>query len=247
MSLEATHPSASLSAPRRGALISPPAHEPRSAVETALLAALAASVAAVVMLVLSGERSLVGWLVSEQGPLERTAATLWFVLALALLRWGGGLNRCSLGLVAICLLFGARELDLHRLIADTSMLKTHFYRDGGLGWAQKALGGTLALAVLATLAWASWINGAEFLRRRLWLRAWGRIVLAAIGVLVLSKVMDRAPAVLEDEWGVAVSWTAHHLITLHEEWLEALVPGALLAALLLRARRRTPRAPAPGL
>lgn len=237
MSIEATHPSPALAAPRLVGLSAPGEHEPPSRVEAVLLAALGASIAAVLILVLSGERGLVGWLVSEQGPLERTAAALWFVLALALLRWGGGLNRCSVGLIAICLLFGARELDLHRLIADTSMLKTHFYRDGGLGLAQKVLGGTLALAVLATLAWGSWINGAEFLRRAHYRRAWGRIVLAALGVLVLSKVMDRAPAVLEDEWGIAVSWTAHHLVTLHEEWLEALVPGALIAALALRARR----------
>lgn len=213
--------------------------EPIAPLERALWALLALASAVIVGVVLHGDARWVDPLVSEEGPLEGAAALAWLLLA-PLVLWRGGLSRHAVSLALVCAVFGARELDLHKIVAGTSFLKTNFYRGDAVGMHDKLIGGALALAVLAIVAYGLVVNARAFLRRRAWRSSWGRIVVLAVALLVLSKLLDRTPAILKDEWHAPLGWTASHLVTVHEEWLEAFVPIALAAAALGYRRRETP-------
>lgn len=210
---------------------------PFSRAEAVTLALLAAASALLVAIALSGDRPLVAWLTSEQGPLEWTGAVAWLVLALVLVATGG-LNRYALTLAAVCVVFGARELDLHKLVVfgSVSFLKINFYRGDEVTLVQKLLGGVVAAGVLVTVFGGLAINALAFLRWRLYRLPWGRLVIAAGVLLVLSKFFDRLPAVLADDYGRPLDWTTAALLYLHEEWLEAFVPLLLIACALLRRR-----------
>lgn len=213
--------------------------EPIAPLERALWALLALASAVIVAVVLHGDARWVDPLVSEEGPLEGAAAFAWLLLA-PLVLWRGGLNRHAVSLALVCAVFGARELDLHKIVAGTSFLKTNFYRGDAVSMDAKLIGGALAVAVLAIVSYGLVVNARAFLRRRAWHSSWGRIVVLAFALLVLSKLLDRTPAILKDEWHAPLGWTASHLVTVHEEWLEAFVPIALAAAALAYRRRETP-------
>lgn len=210
---------------------------PISRAEIVTVALLAAMVLWLVAIALSGDHAMVDWLTSEDGPLEWTSVFAWLLLAVVVLATGG-LNRYTLLLAAVSLLFCARELDLHKqaVFGGVSFLKINFYRGHEVTTLQKLLGGLIALGVLGTVLAGLGYNTLAFLRRRLYRQPWGRLVVLAGGLLVLSKVFDRLPAVMADEYHRPLGWTATALSHLHEEGLETFVPLLLIATAWLRTR-----------
>lgn len=208
---------------------------PISRAEVVTVALLAALVLWLVSIALSGDRPMVDWLTSEDGPLEWTSVIAWLVLATVIIATAG-MNRYTVLLAAVCLLFCARELDLHKqaLFGSVSFLKINFYRGHEVTLTQKLFGGLIALGVLGTVLGGLGLNTLAFLRRRLYRRPWGRLVVLAGVLLVLSKVFDRLPAVLADEYHRPLGWTATALAHLHEEGLETFVPLLLIAIAWLR-------------
>ena len=221
----------------RLALAAPAPVEPIDPVERVLWAVLAVATTLIVAVVLHGDPRWVDTLVSEEGPLEWGAAIGWLLLA-PLVLWSGGRGRRALALGGVSLLFAAREFDLHKIIAGTSFLKTNFYRGHAIAPHDKLLGAAIALAVLAVVLYGLGAGTLAFVRGRHWRSAWGRLVMLAFAVLLLSKLLDRTPAILKDEWHRPLDWTASHLVTVHEEWLECFVPLCLVAAALRRGRSR---------
>ena len=209
---------------------------PISRAEIVTFAVLAALVLLLVAIALSGDRATVDWLTSESGPLEWTSVIAWLVLAGVIVSTAG-VNRYSVLLAAVCLLFCARELDLHKqaIFGSVSFLKINFYRRHEVTSLQKLFGGLIALGVLGTVLGGLGFNTLAFLRRRLYRQPWGRLVVLAGVLLVLSKVFDRLPAVLADEYHRPLGWTATALAHLHEEGLKTFVPLLLIATAWLRA------------
>ena len=131
----ATHPTLPTmnAVPGRSLPSSPtlPSHAwtPISRAEIVTVALLAAMVLWLVAIALSGDQAMVDWLTSEDGPLEWTSVFAWLLLAGVVLATGG-LNRHTLLLAAVSLLFCARELDLHKqaVFGGVSFLKINFYR-----------------------------------------------------------------------------------------------------------------------
>jgi hypothetical protein len=205
--------------------------------ERLLWGLLAVASVAIVAVVLHGDPGWVDPLVSEEGPLEWGAAIGWLLLA-PLVLWCGGTGRRALALAGVCLLFAAREFDLHKMVAGTSFLKINFYRGNAVAAHDKLIGAAVALAVLSVVLYGLGAGTLAFLRGRHWRRPWGRLVVLAFAMLVLAKLLDRTPAILKDEWHRPLDWTASHLVTVHEEWLECFAPLCLMAAALRRGRAR---------
>ena len=220
----------------RLALAAPAPVEPIDPVERVLWAVLAVATLLIVAVVMHGDPRWVDPLVSEEGPLEWGAAIGWLLLA-PLVLWSGGRGRRALALGGVSLLFAAREFDLHKFIAGNSFLKINFYRGGTVAPHDKLLGAAIALAVLAAVLYGLGAGTLAFVRGRLWRTAWGRLVVLAFAMLLLSKLLDRTPAILKDEWHRPLDWTPSHLVTVHEEWLECFVPLCLAAAASLRRGR----------
>ena len=213
----------------------PDRHDAFSRTELALLATLLLGFVPLVLTALHGSAELLDLLRSEDGPLERFAAFAWAAVAVAVLTFGGR-GRHAVALALIALVFCLRELDLHKIVAGESFLKNAFYRDASIAPADRLLGGLLAATTLGLLLWGLTINGRAFRRGRLHRRAWGRIVVAGVVLLLLSKLFDRLPAVLAVDHGIVLGETVNRLVTLQEEWLECFVPVSLGVAAWLRAR-----------
>lgn len=204
-------------------------HEPFSRAELLALLLLGLSSAVLVAIAWQGDAALIRLLTSETGPIEWVSARAWIVIA-AIVLWRGPRGWTAVAVAALCLMFGLRELDLHKVVADTSFLKRGFYRDPAISSGDKWLGGVLAAGMVGLVAWGVVLGARAFWRRRLHRTAWGRIVLGAAAVLVLSKLLDRIPNTLAVDYGIALETHVKALVSLHEEWLECYVPLVLAAA-----------------
>jgi hypothetical protein len=196
-----------------------------------LLALLLLGLSSLVLVIIAwyGDEALIRLLTSEAGPIEWVSARTWFVIA-AIVLWRGPRGGTALALAGLCLMFGLRELDLHKVVADTSFLKRGFYRDAAISAGDKWLGGVLAAGMVGLVLWGLVLGARTFWRRRLHRTGWGRIVLGAAVVLVLSKLLDRIPNTLVVDYGIALETHVKALVSLHEEWLECYVPLVLAAA-----------------
>ncbi len=203
--------------------------EPLGRFEVIALLVLALASAVLVAIAWSGNETLMHWLTSETGPLEWLSARAWFLIA-ALLLWRGPRGATLYALAALCIVFGLRELDLHKVIAHTSFLKNAFYRDPSISSADKALGGALAFGTVGIVLTGLLLGTRAYLRRRLYRSSWGRVVLGAAVLLVLSKLLDRIPATLAVDYGIALETHLKAVVSLHEEWLECYVPLLYVAA-----------------
>lgn len=207
--------------------------EPFGRYELLALLLLALSSAALVAVAFSGNKALAHWLTSEEGPIEWLSPRAWFLL-IPIILWRGPRNWTTIALAGTCLMFGLRELDLHKVIAHTSFLKNAFYRDPSITPADKWLGGVLAFVMLGTVLSGVVLGARSFWRHRLYRSSWGRILLGAAGLLVLSKVLDRLPNTLVVDYGIAMETHLKTIAVLHEEWLECYVPLVYLVAAWFR-------------
>ena len=163
-------------------------------------------------------------LVSEDGPFEIMAAWLWFVLAFVCIRNLGYAQAYPRGLAALSVIFGARELDLHRRLTADSIFKINYYRITNAPLAEKLVAGLVATAILLLIGWL--LVGAlrYFVRTRAWHTVWGRLVILSSMLLVLAKMFDSAPRTLHEDFDITIGLTARLLLEIHEEWFESLAP-----------------------
>jgi hypothetical protein len=195
---------------------------------------LAIGLAAAVWLVQTPEAVM--RLMSEQGPVETSTATLFFVLALGLywLRPAQDDRRSWLAMAGLCAAAGAREMDWHTTWAGKSMLKVSFYL-GPAPWLQKLM--AFVILMLATTSFIYLLNRHA---RRLWRALPEREPVATLLITTaMTKVIDRAVNLLAVDHGVAVALPVRALALAMEESMELSLPLMVALALwqYLRARR----------
>lgn len=179
-------------------------------------------------------------LVSEEGPFEMMAAWLWFVLAFVCIRNLGYAQAYPVGLAALSVIFGARELDFHRQLTADSIFKINYYRITGAPLAEKLVAGLVATALLLLIGWL--LAGAlrYFIRTQAWHMVWGRLVILGSILLVLAKLFDSASRTLHEDFDITMSSTAHLLLEIHEEWFESLVPLIFCLAVFFWSKTNQP-------
>ncbi len=159
----------------------------------------------------------------ETGPFERASPWLWLGLAALIVvvfrrRTGGVVAG-----VVVSVASAAREWDLHMSMTGYSMLKPAFYGKAQYPLWQKALAGAAVLAVAVSL----FVLARIVWRERPWRAsprpAWAWALVFAAGMLVLTKLFDRAPAVLRNDVGVDVGERLLLLMSAWEEGLEMLL------------------------
>jgi hypothetical protein len=146
------------------------------------------------------------------------------------------LDKLAIGLVLLA--FAAREADLHTALFQVSILKSSFYlRHGTPGEI------VVALCILVPVA----LSFLLLLKRHgsRWLVAPTRwpapvfTVATFVGLMLLTKVFDRLPAVLvELRWLEAMPVVARHVLLALEELLELALP--LLATLAVFQGQQPP-------
>lgn len=168
-------------------------------------------------------------LFEEAGFYEQISPWFWFLLAACCLM-GKFRKRTLFATAATAVLFGMREMDLHKTLFDISFLKSRFYLGNDIPFTDKLTGAAL-VAIIAYLLF--------YLSHTLWrtfkaapcirLTHYRYILLAAL-MLAASKVLDRTNA-LAAEWGWHLSDRAGLIIQSLEESSEALVPVVLICAI----------------
>jgi hypothetical protein len=178
----------------------------------------------------------------EDGLVEWISLLAWFVAAVVFLRAalaGAGATAWLSGLV--CLAASLREGDVHKSLTGYSVLKLRFFTGDAFPIWEKLVAALIvvpiavALAVLAVVFVRTVLHGG--LRRNS-----VRLVLLTTVLLFISKLLDRAPAVLLDWYAIDFSTSARRWMLAYEEGIEALLPiSFLLAFLVARKERRQPR------
>ena len=175
---------------------------------------------------------LANFLFSESGTFEIFSPYLWFLLAIVCLcaRFNV-LTRLATAATAV--LFGLREMDLHKSLFSMSFLKTNFYRSDVIPLSDKLLGAAICLFLLLL----AFYLGKTFLRHlhqlpRPWPVAYGYTVLAFV-LLVASKFIDRLNAQLDELFNITLSERSAVIIQSLEESTEIVLPILLCIAVFL--------------
>lgn len=176
-------------------------------------------------------------LMAENGPVESTTVAFYFVAALllALLRPPAVSPRSILMLTILLAAFGARELDLHKTLTGTSMLRVSFY-GGDAPLLQKTISLLLLAPVIVSLVGLARRTPRLLRRVRQGDAAAMTVAVFALTMLV-SKVADRSVNILLEDLSIAVSPRLSAMVLSFEEILELSLP--LLACLAWAQAFRT--------
>lgn len=174
---------------------------------------------------------------SEAGFIEKASAILWVIAAAASLVLLRPFGRNVIALTIVFLLCAAREHELHTSFTNYSVLKISFYFDSSYPlWERLLFALVIGVGIYCLIQLTrSAIDGYRAQRGPLY--AWQWLTLLGLGLLVFSKVLDRAPNLLSDEtsWHL-VAWSAR-LFRASEEGFEFLVPLILIAAIVAFVRQ----------
>jgi hypothetical protein len=190
-------------------------------------------------------------LISEEGIIERPTQWLFFLAGVLALLWRrpDAAWSDSIALALLMFAFGAREMDLHKALTGTSVLRVSFYFSAA-PLVQKLLAFSAVALAAGAMAW-------------LLLRHTARIVAGVRGAdpacvsvavfvvaLVGIKLLDRSVGVLTEDFGIAVSSELAALVVAIEEVDEFVLPLIALLAMWqhrrLRSSFKRSADPAPG-
>ena len=169
-------------------------------------------------------------LFSESGPFERLSIAAWLLVALIVLVRIRPLRGRALSFALLFALFAAREADWHKAFTADSLLKLNYYRQVPAPLIEKLFAATMALLLIGLLLY--WI---AVLSRWLWHKEVrrslpGHLMITGVGLLILGKFLDRAPAVIQDSLGITLAPWPGRLFSSFEEGLELLTPLLIAAA-----------------
>ncbi|HRO57994.1 MAG TPA: hypothetical protein PK177_02340 [Burkholderiaceae bacterium] len=184
-----------------------------------------------------------GQLFEEHGLIEWLSFAIWLVVAAVFARMalrGGGVVAWLA--VPVCIAAALRESDLHKSLTGYSVLKLGFYSSPDFAAWQKAVAG-LAVAITAIALIALLALAVRSALRNGIVNPPMLLLILAVGLLVVTKVFDRAPAVLLEDFGIALSDLTRRWLQAFEEGLEALLPVPFLLAFIASRASSTTAAP----
>ncbi len=163
-------------------------------------------------------------LFSETGPFERLSIVAW-LLASAVVLWRiRPLGPRGLAFAFLYALLAAREADWHKAFTADSLLKSNYYRHTLAHFSEKLVAAIVALIFIGLLLYATVVI-VRFLWRHQGLHsATGWLLLIGGALLVLGKVLDRAPAVMAHSWGIHLDPVVGQWMKAFEEGLEMITP-----------------------
>ena len=176
----------------------------------------------------------VAYMYSEQGFFEQASPIIWIIAALFCLwkMFEGGAKYLILGLTFLVL--AGREWHMHKAFTSDSILKINFYKDGfGL---EQLFGGLAALAIIGLiLATLVILIRAIFLNRGYATKG-GQLLFMGLSLLVASKIMDRAPAILRGDYNIALDEQFILALLALEEGFEFFCPVLILLGVIYKYR-----------
>lgn len=173
----------------------------------------------------------VKFLFSEEGPFETLSIFTWLFAAVAtFVAFRGQKGAACFSLLFV--LFAAREADWHKKFTADSLLKSNYYRYSDAPLMEKLLAAIVALIFIGLILYAGFVIARFLLARGGWATRGGLWLFAGAVLIVLGKLLDRAPAELALA-GYKLSATAGLYAGVFEEGLEMIHPLILAWALWL--------------
>ncbi|WP_019139766.1 hypothetical protein [Noviherbaspirillum massiliense] len=164
------------------------------------------------------------WTFSEEGPFEQLSIVAWlFTGALILLRIRP-LGARAGAFALLCVVFAAREADLHKAFTAASILKTNYYRHIPAPFAEKLIAGCVALAAIGVVIYVGLVVARFLFLEGGWRSRSGIWLMLGTVLVLLGKVLDRAPAVLFNNYGITLSPVMNLYADAFEEGLEMIHP-----------------------
>ncbi len=179
------------------------------------------------------------WIFSETGPVEILSLVFWMLASIVVLAVARPATGRTWAFAIMYLVFAAREADLHRAFTADSMFKSGYYRHVAAPLTEKLVAGLVAITILALLLYFLWVSFRFLFAQGGWRTRSGAWLLAALALIFFVKVLDRAPATLEEDYGIVVSRMTDRYAAAYEEGLEMVLP--LLFAVSAGAERRKRR------
>ena len=161
---------------------------------------------------------------SEQGPFEQLSILAWIFAALVIVVRIRPLGPRAWAFALLCLIFAAREADWHKAFTADSILKTNYYKHAIAPFGEKLMAGSVAIAAMALLAYVGFVVARFLLRDGGWRSRAGIWLIIGTTLVVLGKVLDRAPAVLATDYGIVLSPIVDLYAAAFEEGLEMIHP-----------------------
>lgn len=195
-----------------------------TAADRGLAAAIVFYLLVLAVLPLTLSQPVFDWFFSEEGPVEIGSIVLWCVAAAVVLVCVRPIGARAGAFALLYLVFAAREAQLHRAFTADSMFKSAYYRRAPAPLEEKLIAGLAAIAIIALLFYVLWIAIRFLWKESGWRTRSGAWLLAGLALLVLSKVLDRAPAVLAEDFDIVLAPLLKNYFSAYEEGLEAALP-----------------------
>lgn len=164
------------------------------------------------------------WTFSEVGPFERLAIAAWMFTGLLVIFRIRPLGKKAWALALLCMVFAGREADLHKAFTAGSLLKINYYKHTVAPIAEKILAGAVAIAAIGLVVYVGLVIARFLFRQGGWRSRSGIWLILATTLVVLGKALDRAPAVLFEEYGITLSPIIDLYAAAFEEGMEMIHP-----------------------
>jgi hypothetical protein len=164
------------------------------------------------------------WTFSEEGPFEQLSIAAWLFAALIVVLRIRPLRARAWAFALLCMVFAGREADLHKAFTAASFLKINYYRHTVAPLSEKILGGIAAVALISLVIYVGLVFARFLFLRSGWRSRSGIWLMFGTALVVLGKVLDRAPAILTDEYGIVLSPFVGLYTAAFEEGLEMIHP-----------------------
>ncbi|RJF96530.1 hypothetical protein D3870_18965 [Noviherbaspirillum cavernae] len=176
-------------------------------------------------------------LFEESGLIENATVFLYYLAIIAIwLFRPPALNRLSAAALHIILTaMAARELDLHKRLADMSLLKLRFWTNSGTPWLAKVEAAVILLLIIAAIAYLAKTHARGFFAQIRRAEPVAVTILTFFITLVVSKLADRSLGVLREVFGyIAPDWLMA-LGQSFEEPFEMILPLLIMLAVMQAA------------
>lgn len=161
---------------------------------------------------------------SEEGPFEQLSIAAWIFTALIILMRIRPLGPRAWAFALLCVVFAAREADWHKAFTADSILKINYYKHTIAPFSEKLMAACVALAAITLLAYVGFVVMRFLLRQGGWRSRTGVWLIIGTVLVVLGKMLDRAPAVLAKDYGIVLSPLVDRYADSFEEGLEMIHP-----------------------
>lgn len=175
---------------------------------------------------------------SEEGFFERMSIAAWLFAVVIIILRIRPLHMRAWAFALLFISFAAREADWHKAFTADSILKTNYYKHAAAPLGEKVVAFVIAIAFIALIVYVGIVVLRFLFLQGGWKSRSGFWLMLGMALVVVGKLVDRAPAVLAEEYGVVLLPLVGHYVAAFEEGLEMLHPLIMVWSIWISQEER---------